>query len=75
MPVIYYATCSQSDFIVSELPWQRAGLSYTASGYGVKIPTRYTVKYAGRVRRVYCTICSNVGSLFVVVKGRKEFIR
>ena len=33
--------------------WQRRGLSYTASGYGSKIPTGYMVKVRGRLRRVY----------------------
>jgi hypothetical protein len=32
--------------------WQERGLSYTASGYGAKIPSRYMIKWEGRWRRV-----------------------
>ena len=47
------------------LPWQLAGLQYTASGYGARIPTRYMVRYNGRWRRVYCITYSNNGTLFI----------
>jgi hypothetical protein len=49
------------------LPWQRAGLSYTASGYGRKIPTRHLVRLPGspKWRRVYCCIFSNSGTCYV----------
>lgn len=50
---------------VSELPWQRAGLTYTATGYGNRIPSRYMVKLHGRWRRVYNCIFSNAGSLYI----------
>lgn len=51
------------------LPWQELGLSYTASGYGSKIPTRFMVKFYGRWHRVYCRVFSNVGSLYIVSQG------
>lgn len=50
------------------LPWQKAGLSYTASGYGAKIPTQYRVRWLGRWRRVYCRIYSNSGTLYIATK-------
>lgn len=62
------------EHIVSSLWWQDQGLSFTASGYGSKIPTRYKVKYNGRWMRVYCRIYSNVGSLYIVSKGVKLYI-
>jgi hypothetical protein len=49
----------------SPLLWQEKGLSYTASGYGVKIPTSQMVKFNGKWRRVYCCIFSNVGSCYI----------
>ena len=49
----------------SELPWQRANLSYTASGYGNKIPTRYMVRFANKWRRVYVAVWSNVGTCYI----------
>lgn len=49
----------------SELPWQKAGLTYTATGYGARIPTRYMVRYQNRWRRVYCRIYSNIGTLYI----------
>jgi len=45
--------------------WQAKGLSFTASGYGSRIPTRNMVKFQGRWRRVYCCIHSNIGACFI----------
>lgn len=50
---------------VSMLEWQRRGLTYTATGYGNRIPTRYMVRVNQRWRRVYCAIWSNVGTLYI----------
>ena len=56
---------------VNLLPWQEAGLQYTASGYGRKIPTSRMVRLPGdqRWRRVYCCCYSNAGTCYVV-KGK-----
>jgi len=51
--------------------WQEQGLSYTASGYGKKIPTHYKVKNGGRWQRVYCCTASNIGSLYIISNGKK----
>jgi hypothetical protein len=45
--------------------WQEKGLSFTASGYGRRIPTRYMVKFKNRWRRVYCCIYSNNGTSYI----------
>jgi hypothetical protein len=45
--------------------WQLNNISFTASGYGSRIPTTFMVKVDGRWRRVYCAIFSNVGTLFI----------
>lgn len=52
---------------VKECPlwWQVKGLSFTASGYGVRIPTSYMIKWLGRWRRVYACQISNSGSLYI----------
>lgn len=50
---------------VRELPWQAAGLQFTASGYGRRIPTRYVVRWGSRWRRVYCCRVSNAGTLYI----------
>jgi len=51
--------------------WQLRGLSYTASGYGRKIPTSRMVRLPGdpRWRRVYCCVFSNIGTCYVT-KGK-----
>mgnify|MGYP000343743146 CR=1 FL=1 len=51
------------------LPWQAMGLTYTASGYGHKIPTTYKVKHNNRWKRVYCRIFGNCGMLYIVSGG------
>jgi hypothetical protein len=53
-----------------ELWWQKRGLSYTATGYGRRIPTEYKVQYNGRWQRVYCCIYSNNGVLYIQSKGK-----
>lgn len=53
------------------LPHHTAGLSYTATGYGAKIPTPHMVLYDGRWRRVYVAQYSNAGSAYVIVGGEK----
>ena len=54
------------------LEWQRRGLSYTAAGYGTKIPTSKVIKWSdGKVRRVYCDTYSNVGSCYCMINGCK----
>ena len=45
--------------------WQEQGLSYTASGYGKRIPTRYMIRLNGKWRRVYCCVFSNSGTLYI----------
>ena len=50
---------------IAALWWQDAGLSYTASGYGNRIPTAYQVYVGGRWRRVYCCIWSNAGTCYI----------
>lgn len=65
----------ESALVERLLPWQAQGLSYNASGYGRKIPTRWTVKIEGRFRRVYCINYGNSGSLYVVHKGERKYLR
>jgi hypothetical protein len=50
---------------IAELPWQKNGLCWTATGYGARIPTRFMVKVNNVWRRVYCRIYSNIGTLFI----------
>ena len=57
----------------SPLWWQERGLSFTATGYGARIPTRHMVKFNNRWRRVYCCIFSNIGTLFIG-HGENRFI-
>jgi hypothetical protein len=49
------------------MPHHKAGLMYTATGYGRKIPTTRMVKLPGspRWRRVYCAIYGNAGTCYV----------
>lgn len=74
MPTAYlqHGTGSNGSFRIesvpckeSPLPHHNAGLSYTASGYGSRIPSRYMVKYNGRWRRVYWHQYSNAGTAYI----------
>ena len=49
--------------------WHRKGLSYTASGYGARIPSATMVKWAGRWRRVYVACFGNAGTAYIGKPG------
>jgi len=74
MPTLYFAELPVKT-VYRPLPHHVAGLSYTRSGYGAKIPTPYMVSLGGRYRRVYSTVYSNVGTLWIMVNGQKEIVR
>lgn len=65
----------ETDAKVNELPWQTAGLTWTASGYGRRIPTRYMVRLHGKWRRVYCCQISNSGTLYIGKIGDSVIVR
>ena len=73
--VEYAENISKDDFIQCPLWYHIKGLSQTASGYGVKLSTSHKVKYNNRLHRVYCMICSNIGSLYIISKGKRLHIR
>jgi hypothetical protein len=54
------------------LPWQTRGLTWTATGYGLRIPSRYMVRHNGKWRRVYVCQVSNAGSAFIGKTGAWE---
>lgn len=62
------------ELVDAPLDWQAAGLQQTASGYGLKLTTRYKINYNGRAYRVYCTCISNVGSYWFTCRGRKIYV-
>ena len=51
--------------------WQEKGLSYTATGYGSKIPTASMVYYECKWRRIYARCYSNCATLFIVLNGKQ----
>ena len=59
---------------VSYLWWQKQNLSYTATGYGAKIPTSWMVRIGKRWYRVYCCIYSNIGSCYIMKNKRRQYI-
>ena len=48
--------------------------SNSRTGYGDKIPTQYLVFIAKKWRRVYCRQYSNIGTLYVLIKGERVII-
>jgi hypothetical protein len=67
---------SSVPFDAKEAPlwWQEKGLSYTASGYGLKIPTRYKVRIRNRWRRVYCCLMGNSATCYIGKPGVWEYV-
>ena len=64
----------EREFVEALLPWQKQGLQQTATGYGARLNTGFKVMYAGKMRRVYCICYSNAGSMYVMVKGKRNFL-
>lgn len=62
---------------IAPLPWRVAQLQQTASGYGAKLTSTRKIRIVGesRWRRVYITCYSNAGSAWVVVNGKRLFLR
>ena len=56
------------------LDWQKRGRSFTASGYGKKIPTTNVLYLFGRRYRIYCDIYSNAGTSYIVYQGEKVIV-
>ena len=81
-PVNFYRTTDTGlNYIVypaqtkeSLLPWQKMGLQYSATGYGRKIPTSKMVLLLGVWRRVYCTIFSNSGTVWINFDGKQIIV-
>ena len=65
---IYLHQIPPEDVKEAPLWWHTAGLSYTATGYGRRIPTPRMVRVNGspRWRRVYCCIHSNIGTCYIL---------
>ena len=60
---------------LAPLAWQERGLSYTASGYGARIPTRHMVRTIdSRWRRVYATCFSNAATLWIIENGERVIV-
>ena len=62
------------EMVYAPTEWQKLGLCETATGYGSRLNSGYKVIYAGKLRRVYTVCYSNVGSCFVMVKGKRVFL-
>ena len=63
-----YHNPTEHDAMYAPMAHHLAGPTWTASGYGARIPTPYMVRANGKWRRVYCRIYSNIGTMFI---GRK----
>jgi hypothetical protein len=60
--------------IEDPLWWQEAGLSFTATGYGSRIPTVYKMYYNSRWHRVFHMIYSNSGTTYIETKDHKIIV-
>jgi len=44
----------------------------TSTGYGRKLTTQYMIKHNNRLKRIYCCIFSNSGTLYIL--NKKDWI-
>lgn len=66
--------CSKSELIHNPPDWMKRGLQETASGYGKRLNSGYSINWKGRIYRIYVTIFSNSGSCWFKPKGRKIWV-
>ena len=59
---------------IEEMPYHKAGLTWTVTGYGKKIPSRHMIQYRGKWRRVYVTQYGNAGSAWIMVDGARVHV-
>jgi len=57
--------CEVSDMIDNPPGWLRAGRQETASGYGRRMNTGRSIRFNGRMRRVYCVCYSNSVTCYI----------
>lgn len=61
-------------FVEKPLSHHKMGPSYTATGYGAKIPTEKMAVIMGRAYRVYVAIFSNSGTSYVLMGGQRVIV-
>lgn len=66
--------CSRADLINNPPAWLARGLQETATGYGARLNSGYSIRYCGRTYRVYVTQYGNSGSCWFIARGRKIFV-
>jgi len=71
-PTIYSEGTNQ--LLYSPLPWQKLGLSQTASGYGAKLASYYKINFEGKNYRLYNTCYGNASSTWFAAKGKKFYL-
>lgn len=74
MSTIEYLT-EPYELVDRPLAWQLAGRTWTATGYGAKIPSSHMVKIGARLYRVYVTCYSNAGTAWIQKDGRRLVLR
>ena len=69
MAIVAHLALDDLEVMEAPLGWQLAGLQYTASGYGRKIPTTRMARIPGdkRWRRIYVCHYSNAFTAYMVL--------
>lgn len=65
---------AREDLVEDLLPWQKAGLQQTASGYGSRLTMSSKISFNGKLYRLYCTCFSNCGTVWFKAKGKTYII-
>ena len=66
-----YIAPAAEDVKSAPMPHHRAGLTWTASGYGARIPSTRMVRVGKRWHRVYVAQWSNCGTAYIVRQGKR----
>lgn len=66
MAIVGYIDLYDAETRRQPLPHHVAGLQYTRSGYGRRIPSEWQVKRGNRWRRIYICQFSNAGTAYIL---------
>jgi hypothetical protein len=61
--------CDQSDLVKKPPDWKLQGLQETATGYGRRLNSGYSIHFRGRLRRIYVYCIPNTGTSYILGSG------
>ena len=69
-----YIYADRSELIYNPPKWMQEGLQETATGYGKRLNSGYSILFCGKQYRIYVTCFSNSGTSWFTAKGKRVIV-